>query len=89
MNPKPSLYQAMVLHEIDEGRLKWRDGDWWVVGSYRNHKVTLQVQKLEQGGFVTLWVGDSGTVISAITHKGRDVLKRRPFGDLVDQLNRR
>lgn len=89
MNPKPSLYQAMVLHEIYEGRLKWRDGDWWVTGSYRDHKVTRQVEKLEQGGFAKLSRMDSGVVIQEVTDKGKDVLKRRPLVDLVDQLNRR
>lgn len=89
MNPKPSLYQAMVLHEIDQGLVWWRDNDWWITGSYRNHKVTQQVEKLEQGGFAKLWRNDSGVVIGQVTDKGKDVLARRPLGDLLDQLNRR
>lgn len=86
LNPKPSLYQAMVLHEIDLDRVFRRDGDWWLTGSYREHKVTPQVQKLEKQGYIFLSL--NGSTIQ-VTKSGQDVLARRPLGDLLDQLNRR
>lgn len=90
MNPKPSLYQCLVLHEIDDGRVFQRIDEawgllaWWNTGSHRDHKVTRQVEKLLELGMIDQ-VGD----VLAVTAAGHEVLKRRPLHDLLEQLNRR
>lgn len=82
MHPSPSLHQCLVLHEIADGRVWWRGGDWWVTGARIDHKVTLQVAKLI----------DHGSVVHAeaglqVTPKGEQVLVRRPLTELLERLN--
>lgn len=84
MNPKPSLAQCIVLDDIDT------DGVWWDLASGRWHStytkgdVTVQVDILHRDGYIKI-VDDSITV----TPMGRQVLSRRPYGELVERLNRR
>lgn len=84
MNPKPSLVQCLVLHEIaDDG--VWFDlatGKWH--STYMKGVVTVQVDILYRNGYIKI-VDDSVTV----TPMGRQVLSRRPYGELVERLNRR
>lgn len=87
MNPTPSLYQCVVLHEINENRVFQRDGNWWVTGSYRDHKVTMQVGRLLDLGLICPTImSDGGGNPFMITRKGLQVLDRRPLRELIEKL---
>jgi hypothetical protein len=87
VNPKPSLYQCLVLHELADGKVCWRGGDWWVTGSRRDHKVTRQMNKLIELDYVQRIVAMEDPSQVFITLKGLEVLRRRTYFDLVEQLN--
>ena len=84
MNPKPSLTQCLVLHEIDD------DGVWFDLASgkwhstYTRGNVTTQVTILHRDGYINI-VDDQ----VSLTPMGRQVLARRPYGDLVERINSR
>lgn len=87
MNPKPSLPQCLVLHDIAD------DGVWFDMMSGRWHSthvrndVTLQVSILHRDAYVTI-SGELEPKIS-LTPLGRQVLARRPLGELLDRMNSR
>lgn len=87
MNPKPSIYQCLVLHEIQDGRVFWRDGHWWDTGAYRDHKVTSQIEKLESLYMICIEEQEQGRKV-LLTTAGLNVIKRRPLADVLEQLNR-
>lgn len=87
MNPKPSIYQCLVLHEIQDGRVFWRDGHWWDTGAYRDHKVTSQVEKLEALHMIWIEHQFRGSKIH-LTTAGLNVIARRPLAEILEQLNR-
>lgn len=86
MNPKPSTVQCLVLHDIAD------DGVWFDMTSGRWHSthvrndVTVQVDILHRGAYVHI----SNDVIPKITVTpiGKQVLDRRPLGELLERLNR-
>lgn len=87
MNPKPSLIQCLVLHDIDD------DGVWFDVTSGRWHSthvrndVTVQVDILHRDGYIH--IGDEVVPEVAVTAAGFEVLDRRPLGELLERLNGR
>ncbi len=88
MNPRPSLAQCLVLHDVAD------DGVWFDITSGRWHSthvrndVTTQVEILHRDGFVAI---DSTQLHSSIqiTDRGHQVLQRRPLLDLLERLNSR
>lgn len=85
MNPTPSLYQCVVLHEIADGRVWQREGNWWVTGSYHDHRVTMQIGRLADLGLIEIH-GPPDTVPFTVTRKGLAVLDRRPLRELIEKL---
>lgn len=84
MNPKPSLVQALVLHEIDDNGV-WFDtvtGTWQ--STYRKNKVCEQINILHRDGYIKI----VDTVVS-VTPMGAQVLRRRPYAEIVEKLNSR
>lgn len=82
MNPKPSLVQCLVLHEIDDGTV-WFDlvtGKWH--STYGRGCVSVQVDILHRDGYVNI-VDDQ----ISLTPMGRQVLDRRPYADVVEKIN--
>ena len=82
MNPKPSLVQCLVLHEIDDGTV-WFDlgtGKWY--STYTKGVVTTQMDILHRDGYINI-VDDQVSV----TPMGRQVLDRRPYADVVEKIN--
>ena len=82
MNPKPSLIQCLVLHEIDD------DGVWFDLGTgkwhstYTKGNVTTQVDILHRDGYIKI-VEDE----ISLTPMGRQVVDRRPYADVVEKIN--
>jgi hypothetical protein len=90
VNPKPSLYQCFVLHELADGKVYFGIGeDWWVTGYHRDYKVTWQINKLIELGYVQRIVPPGDPRFLFITLSGLEVLRRRPYTELVEQFNRR
>lgn len=87
MNPKPSLPQCLVLHDIED------DGVWFDIVSGRWHSthvrgdVTLQVSILHRGAYVTISSEPEPKI--SLTPLGRQVLQRRPLGELLERINSR
>jgi hypothetical protein len=87
MNPKPSLAQCLVLHDIAD------DGVWFDVTSgkwhstYLSKDVTVQVDLLHRDGYIYISADPVPEV--AITLSGVAVLDRRPLGELVERINSR
>jgi hypothetical protein len=87
MNPKPSLVQCVVLHDIAD------DGVWFDVTSGKWHSthlskdVTQQVSLLHRDGYI--YISDDPIPEVAITLKGVGVLDRRPLMELVERINSR
>lgn len=82
MNPKPSLIQCLVLHEVDDGGV-WFDmvtGKWH--STYTRGVVTVQVDILHRDGYINI-VDDE----VSLTPMGRQVLDRRPYADVVEKIN--
>ncbi len=82
MNPKPSLVQCLVLHEVDDDTV-WFDivtGRWH--STYMKGDVTMQVSILHRDGYVNI-VDDQ----ISLTPMGRQVLDRRPYADVVEKIN--
>lgn len=85
MNPKPSLVQALVLHDIAD------DGVWFDVTSGRWHSthlskdVSVQMEILLRNGYVDI----SHDVIpqATLTLSGMQVLDRRPLAETVERVN--
>jgi hypothetical protein len=88
VNPKPSLIQALTLHDIAD------DGVWFDIVSGRWHSthvrndVTVQVDILHRDGYVTIVSTGPDSSIQ-LTDKGREVLARRPLGELLERINSR
>jgi hypothetical protein len=86
MNPKPSLVQALVLHDVAD------DGVWFDVLSGKWHSthlakdVSLQMEILHRDGYI--WIGHEVVPDATLTLAGVEVLSRRPLGELVERLNR-
>lgn len=94
-NPKPSLFQCLVLHAIFDGEVffegeMFEGGDWkaWMEGGRRYVNVTKQMGKLLDDGYVKIMVEFPG-LEAKLTEKGKDVVARRPLPDLMEQLARR
>lgn len=87
MNPKPSLVQCLVLHDIvDDG--VWFDvltGKWH--STYLSKDVSLQIELLHRDGYI--WIGHEVVPDIALTLAGVEVLSRRPLADTVERLNSR
>jgi hypothetical protein len=87
MNPKPSLVQCLVLHDVAD------DGVWFDVTSGKWHSthlskdVTQQVDLLHRDGYI--YISDEAVPEVAITLKGVEVLDRRPLTDVVERVNSR
>jgi hypothetical protein len=87
VNPRPSLAQCLVLHDIAD------DGVWFDVTSGKWHSthlskdVTQQVDLLHRDGYI--YISDDPVPEAAITLKGVGVLDRRPLGELVERMNSR
>lgn len=85
MNPKPSLIQALVLHDIND------DGVWFDLATGRWHSthikndVTTQINILHRDGYIHI-DGDLQPQV-VLTDAGFEVLERRPLGDLVEKIN--
>lgn len=85
MNPKPSLIQALVLHDIVD------DGVWFDIVSGRWHSthvrndVTVQVDILHRDGFIH--IGDEVVPTVVPTEAGFQVLERRPLTELLEKIN--
>ena len=83
MNPKPSLIQCLVLHDIAD------DGVWFDLASGRWHSthlvrdVSVQVEVLLRGAYIKI-VDDQ----ISVTPIGKLVLDRRPLGELLERINR-
>lgn len=89
MNPRPSLYQCVVLHEVADGRVFLRGGDWFIAGSYRDHKVTQQVRKLVELKALSFEVDSlGGEAYLHVTDAGKLVMDRRPWSELLEKMNR-
>lgn len=88
MNPKPSLPQVLVLHDVAD------DGVWFDMVTGRWHSthvrndVTVQVDILHRDGFVRIESSGPDSSIQ-LTAKGEEVLQRRPLGELLERLNSR
>ena len=85
MNPKPSLPQCLVLHEIDDDSV-WFDlitGKWHT--SYNRGDCTVQVDILHRDGYV--YISPDVIPVISLTDAGREVLARRPYAELVERLN--
>lgn len=87
MNPKPSLVQVLVLHDIAD------DGVWFDVTSGRWHSthlskdVSVQVDLLHRDGYI--YISNDVVPEVAITLSGVEVLDRRPLAETVERLNSR
>ena len=82
MNPKPSLPQVLVLHEVADGTV-WFDvvsGKWHT--TYGRGDASVQVDILHRHGYVNI-VDD----LITLTPLGKQVLDRRPYADVVEKLN--
>lgn len=84
MNPKPSLPQCLVLHEVADGTV-WFDqvtGKWHT--TYGRGDASVQVNILHRDGYINI-VDD----LITLTPLGKQVLDRRPYADVVEKLNSR
>lgn len=88
MNPKPSLPQCLVLHDVAD------DGVWFDIVSGRWHSthvrndVTVQVDILHRDGFVRIEsVGTDSSI--QLTAKGVEAVNRRPLAELLERINSR
>ncbi len=89
-NPRPSLFQCLVLHEVADGRVFARGDDWFIVGSYRDHKVTQQIRKLLELKTLSFEVDRLGDEpYLHVTDAGKLVMDRRPLAELLEQMNRK
>lgn len=82
MNPKPSLVQCLVLHEINDDTV-WFDmmtGRWHA--TYVKSDVSTQMNILHRDGYINI-VDDK----VSLTPMGRQVLQRRPYADVVEKIN--
>jgi hypothetical protein len=82
MNPKPSLPQVLVLHEVADGTV-WFDmvtGKWHT--TYGRGNASVQVDILHRNGYVNI-VDD----VITLTPMGKQVLDRRPYAEVVEKLN--
>ena len=87
MNPKPSLVQSLVLHDIAD------DGVWFDVLSGRWHSthlskdVSTQMDILHRDGYI--WINDEVIPNAGITVKGVEAMARRPLAETVERVNSR
>jgi hypothetical protein len=87
MNPKPSIVQALVLHDIAD------DGVWFDMMSGKWHsthlskEVSTQMDILHRDGYIN--IGNEVIPTVALTDKGQQVLDRRPLSETVERLNSR
>lgn len=88
-NPSPSDPQWLTLHQIDDGEV-WFSGDqWWARGSYRDAKVTAQVRRLWQLGYLSFPATLTPNCKPTLTAEGMETLKRRSVYDVLERMNRR
>ena len=86
MNPRPSLVQALVLHDVAD------DGVWFDVISGKWHSthlrkdVSTQMEILHRDGYIR--IGEGPIPSTELTVAGVEALGRRPLGELVERLNR-
>lgn len=85
MNPKPSLVQCLVLHDIAD------DGVWFDVTTSRWHSqhlrkdVTVQVELLHRDGYI--WLGHEVVPDLVLTLSGLQVLARRALSEVLEKVN--
>jgi hypothetical protein len=89
MNPSPSDHQWLTLHRIDDGEVWYNSGQWWAKGTYRDAKVTGQVNRLWQLGYIKLPEKLVYLAKPAITAEGTEILKRRSVYDVLERVGRR
>ena len=86
-NPKPSLAQCLVLHDIaDDG--VWFDmitGKWH--STHLSKDVTVQVDLLHRDGYI--YISDDVVPQIMVTLAGVEVLDRRPLAETVERINSR
>lgn len=84
MNPKPSLVQCLVLHEIQDDTVWFEEvtGKWH--STYTRNAVSQQIDILQRDGYIKIV-----DYAVSLTPLGRQVLKRRPYAELVEKLNSR
>lgn len=89
-NPKPSLNQCLVLHQIQDGEV-WHDGhgNWWARGSFRDHRINGAIEKLYVNSYIRKVISVDGGQRVELMPDGLDVIRRRPLHDLLEALNRR
>lgn len=96
-NPRPSLFQALVLHYVNDGEVRFEgelfdSGKWvmWIkdLGRDRRVVVTRQIEKMIDAGYVRVIVEFPGLKVVP-TSEGHEVIKRRPLHELLEQMNRR
>lgn len=92
MTGKPSLYQGLILHHIQDDRIWLDGGHWWDAGTHHDHKVTLQVNKLIQLGLV-VYKPEAVPHLSRngllVTVAGVGALAARPYKELIDKMDKR
>lgn len=83
-------YQWIILWEINDtpGRVWTRDSEWFMVGTHRDHKITLQVRKLLQRDLVSLNPSRDGDLLQ-VTGLGREALAQRDYTKVIDRWNSR
>lgn len=83
-------YQWIILWEINDtpGRVLVRQDDWFMVGTHRDHKITLQVKILLQRDLVMLNPNRDGDPL-LITYTGQDALSKRDYMTVIDRWNSR
>lgn len=83
-------YQWIILWEIDDtpGRVFCRDSDWFLVGTHRDHKITLQIKKLLQNDLVALNPSRDGDLLQ-ITGLGKEALAQRDYMAVLNRWNGR
>lgn len=89
MNPTPSDRQWLTLHQVDDGEIWYQGGEWWAQGTFRNTKVTSQVRRLWQLGFIKIPQALTEMIKPVVTAEGMEVLKRRSVYDVLERLNSR
>lgn len=90
MNPSPSDAQWLTLYRIDEGDVWYGgDGQWWAKGDLRDAKVTAQVRRLWQLGFIKFPTELTQLAKPTVTAEGSEILKRRSVYDVLERINSR
>jgi len=87
MNPRPSLVQCLVLHDIADDDV-WFDvtsGKWH--STFTRGDVTKQVSILHRDGYISISADPVPKL--RVLPIGKQVLDRRPLGELVEKLNSR